>query len=534
MPADNDLDPVDRWLNQQVWPMAPQDGAFERISKRARRRKARDAAICVASAAAVVVAVAVAVPLGLSGGLGTSGPGRSSVAAGGGPTPGSSGSQTELGTGIRASTPGSMAAASALPNSTGQGSGTTPGPTSAGWLPAKFIPATVTWVSQTAGYVMGQAGTPGTCGAQQNSDICTSIAITHDSGQTWAGVNAPLTRAASGLTGVSGLRFLDGVNGWAYGPELWATHDGGLNWKKKDTGNFQVTALETVNHRAYALWASCTNAAECSSYTLMSTPAGQDDWTPVSGVPQNLAAASTGGAKTPGSASFEFAGTNGYLIAPDGSLYVGSLPKDGAPSTWHNASASLPCSPSWLLEGAYGQSLRVLLAPYWAEGGTPSLAVACEVNAPPQGFSTIAWVSTDNGSTWTERTECRGGGRLLCRQGPVAHRHQRRRPDPRDADRHLPAAPWRGPMGEGRAHRFHDAALRLHLCRHDHRQAGGRHRRSRRRAQPGKPRSVRHLDDLRRRPDLAVPRHQELTDQELTDQELTDQELAGGKEVRSP
>ena len=408
MPADNDLDPVDRWLNQQVWPMSPPDGTFEQITRRARRRKVRTAAISAASGAVVTVAVAVTATLGLVGGLGTSGPGKIAIAIGESTTPVSTGSQSVQGTGTNVPSPSSTAAASALPSNTGAGTpSATQGPTSPGWLPDKFVPATVTWVSQTVGYVLGQAGTQGQCGAQQNSDICTSIAITQDSGQTWAGVNAPLTGAANGLTGVSGLRFLDGLNGWAYGPELWATHNAGATWTRvpDPTGdNRQVSDLETVNHRAYALWASCTNASECFTYTLMSTPAGQDDWTPVGGVPQNLAAASTGSANTPGSASFQFAGTSGYLIAPDGSLYIGSLPSDGSPGTWERASATLPCQPSWLLEGPYGQSQQVLLASYWAKGGTPSLAVVCEVKALPQGFSSTVWISTDNGSSWTERT----------------------------------------------------------------------------------------------------------------------------------
>jgi hypothetical protein len=407
MPADNDLDPVDRWLNQQVWPMSPPDGTFEQITRRARRRKVRTAAISVGSGAVVAVAVAVTATLGLVGGLGTSGPGKIAIAASGSTTPGSTGSQSVQGTGTNVPSPSSAASASALPTPAGSGSSTTLGPSSPGWLPGKFVPATVTWVSQSIGYVLGQAGTRGTCGAQQNSDICTSIAITHDSGQTWAGVNAPVTGAASGLTGVSGLRFLDGQNGWAYGPELYATHDAGATWTRvpdPNGDNRQVTDLETVNHRAYALWANCTSASECFSYTLMSTPANEDVWTPVGGVPQNLAPASAGSAKTPGSASFQLAGTSGYLIAPDGSLYVGSLPSDGSPSTWQRASTTLPCNPSWLVEGLYGQSLQVLLAPYWAKGGTPSLAVVCEVRALPRGFSSTAWISTDNGSSWTERT----------------------------------------------------------------------------------------------------------------------------------
>ena len=415
MPADNDLDPVDRWLNQQVWPMSPPDGTFEQITRRARRRRMRTAAVSVASGAVVAVAVAVTATLGLVGGLGTSGPGKIVIAGPQSTTPGSTGSQSVTGKGTHVPSPSSRATASALPSSTGTGSSSsTPGPNSPGWLPDKFEPATVTWVSETAGYVMGQAGTQGHCGAQQNSDICTSIAVTHDRGQTWAGVNAPVVGPASGLTGVSGLRYLDGVNGWAYGPELYATHDNGATWTKVRTvdnagNNLQVTDLETVNHRAYALWAKCTDSATCLSYTLESTPAGQDDWAPVTGVSANMSASD----RPAGSASFELAGGgpnapgSGYLIAPDGSLYVGSLPSDGMPSTWQraSASASLPCAPSSKDEGLYGQSLQVLLAPYWGGAGKPqSLAVVCEAYTSSQGYSSTAWISTDDGASWTERT----------------------------------------------------------------------------------------------------------------------------------
>jgi hypothetical protein len=188
-------------------------------------------------------------------------------------------------------------------------------------------------------------------------------------------------------------------------------------WNKVRTvdsagNNLQVTDLETINGRAYALWAKCTGVNDCSSYTLESVAAGQDDWTPVSGVPANLAAPLTGSVQPAGSASFELAGGDaygapgsGFLVAPDGSLYVGSLPFDRSPSTWRRASHSLPCVPSYKDQGLYGQSLQVLLASYW--GGTgkpPSLAVVCEANPSSQGYSSTVYVSTDEGASWTERT----------------------------------------------------------------------------------------------------------------------------------
>src|ERR1700734_2108775 len=79
MHADDDRDPLDRWLTQQVPPLPPPPATFQLISRRARRRGAcgrtspgarrrqlRKRAVHVVSAAAVAAAVAVAVPVGLS------------------------------------------------------------------------------------------------------------------------------------------------------------------------------------------------------------------------------------------------------------------------------------------------------------------------------------------------------------------------------------------------------------------------------------------------------------------------------------
>jgi hypothetical protein len=38
MPADDERDPLDHWLNQQVRPLPPPAGTFELITRRARRR----------------------------------------------------------------------------------------------------------------------------------------------------------------------------------------------------------------------------------------------------------------------------------------------------------------------------------------------------------------------------------------------------------------------------------------------------------------------------------------------------------------
>ena len=66
MHADDERDPLDRWLSQQVQPLPPPPGTFELITRRARARKLRKLAVTLVSAAAVAAAVAVAVPVGLN------------------------------------------------------------------------------------------------------------------------------------------------------------------------------------------------------------------------------------------------------------------------------------------------------------------------------------------------------------------------------------------------------------------------------------------------------------------------------------
>jgi len=229
MPADNELDPLDHWLNQQVRPLPPPPGTFELITRRARRRKLRRAAVSVASVAAVAAAVAVAVPVGLTLHLTPTPSTGASLAAGG--SSGTSGSPSTLGTGTKEPTPGASGGTASASGSS------TPGVTTPGYLPPNFQPYSVTWVSLSTGWIMGPAGTPGRCGAHQDSAICTSIARTGDGGATWHGLPAPPVGGPEGLTGVTGLRFLNGSNGWAFGPELWATDDGGEHWHAVDTGN---------------------------------------------------------------------------------------------------------------------------------------------------------------------------------------------------------------------------------------------------------------------------------------------------------
>jgi hypothetical protein len=414
MPADNELDPLDRWLEQQVRPLPPPEGTFELITRRARRRKLRRAAVSVASAAAVAAAVAVAVPVGLS--LHLTPTSRGANLAAGGSAAARTQSPATLGNGTAVPSRGEPASGA----SPGPASGaTTAGPDTPGYLPPDFLPSSVTWDSASTGWVLGPAGTPGHC-ANANPDICTSVARTSDGGQTWHGLPAPSTGGPESATGVTGLRFLNATYGWAFGPELWATGDGGERWHQVDTGGAAVTDLETASGRAFALFGNCTapsgtggdTIAGCASYTMETATAGSDKWTPVAGVPAGLTPGAAAGGPTAGSgtvsgsgatgsAVIELAGAagnvpaTGYLVAPDGTLYAGPL--DG--KAWHRV-AALPCTPGQALNS--GLPRQVLLAPDGiVPGGHARLAAVCALPSPG---STVVYLSADDGATWTEQT----------------------------------------------------------------------------------------------------------------------------------
>ena len=136
-----------------------------------------------------------------------------------------------------------------------------------------------------------------------------------------------MTGAADGASGLSQIRFLDLTDGWAYGPQLFATHTGGRTWAQVDTGGLRVTALETVGDRVFAVWASCTGdgpayGASCTRFTLYSASATGGTWAPV-GAPTTGLTNGTAREAT----ELVLTGSRGYLLAPGGALYSG--PVDG-------------------------------------------------------------------------------------------------------------------------------------------------------------------------------------------------------------
>ena len=244
-------------------------------------------------------------------------------------------------------------------------------------MPGNFRPTSVTFVGPRTGWVIGQALTPGHCATQ----FCTSVARTDDAGKTWTGVPAPMTGAADGASGLSQIRFLDLTDGWAYGPQLFATHTGGRTWAQVDTGGLRVTALETVGDRVFAVWASCTGdgpayGADCTRFTLYSASATGGTWAPVGAPTTGL---TSGAARE--ATELVLTGSRGYLLAPGGALYSGPVDGSGPWTRVSSLVASCPVGPAradgqptGALLGAVNASDLLLACASASSGTNPSVS----------------------------------------------------------------------------------------------------------------------------------------------------------------
>jgi hypothetical protein len=355
-------DPFDAWLHTQVEPLRPPPGTFDQIRTRAKRRKRHRALMSAASAGAaavIIVACVVALPRLVPSVLHPkSHPVGNSAAAGPLRTP----RHTPV---TQATTPPTTATTGSLAP-----------------VPAGFAPSSVTFVSASTGFVIGQTS--------ECSTYCTAVAGTTNSGQSWFGVGAPPAGAPDGSSGVSQVRFLSPEVGWAFGPELYMTQNGGQTWTQADTHGLRVTDLETVGDEAYAVFAQCSGtgtdyAVDCTHVSLESSSLGSNVWTAMPGL-QGL-----GFNLGDVSGKILLYHTQGFFYAPDGVLYGGST--SGA--NWQRVSTTaLPCMPPG--GEVDGQSPGGQLA---AATGT-DLALACPVGISDQ--QTIS-TSSDGGQNWVKQ-----------------------------------------------------------------------------------------------------------------------------------
>jgi photosystem II stability/assembly factor-like uncharacterized protein len=407
-------DDLDAWMNAQVQPLPPPPGTFELIRKRARRRKVTRAAAAAAGAAAVIAVIATVPRLVITQLNVGPGPAASGNAAGNASSAGGNRQHH------------ASASPSAVPSRPTSAPASSPPP-----APGNFQATSVTFVGLNTGFVLGQAGTPGQCGPPSRY-ICTSIAGTGDHGSTWHGVRAPVSGAPAGAAGVSQVRFYNTSDGWAFGPQLWATHDGGQTWTRIRTHGLRVTALETAGQRVFAVWAQCSGggtdfAADCTSSALYSASPGGDQWAPVPGAGTGHSLSGTAS-----SAALVLTGSRGYLLAPDGTLLSGPVTSAGAwqpatstgtgtgPGTASSSpgavsSGPAPCEPGAAQAG--GQPSGALLAATTTSAG---LVLVCTSPATGATQAKQVYTSADNGQLWQQAGTAPAAGTATSVAGTTA------------------------------------------------------------------------------------------------------------------
>jgi photosystem II stability/assembly factor-like uncharacterized protein len=144
-------------------------------------------------------------------------------------------------------------------------------------LPEGFRAQAISFVSSQLGWILGVQ----TCGETR----CTNVLRTTNGGAAWhkvGGIHAPLTYDK--VAGVTEVRFADEMHGWAFGPSLWSTDDGGATWTKEPVpgGGNLVPVLAAGPEAAYALVSTCElnqSPGSCDPATVWKTTAGGGAWT---------------------------------------------------------------------------------------------------------------------------------------------------------------------------------------------------------------------------------------------------------------
>ena len=280
--------------------------------------------------------------------------------------------------------PGSGTTAPAAPPATPASTAPTPtarAPGQPSCDPRLIGPVGASFVSASDGYLLGI--TLSDCAANTASKIV--LRKTTDGGLRWTALPAPpapwggVAPGGNGripADGVTSVLFADARDGWAYGPGLWATHDGGATWDRIATGNLAVQDMAASGGHVLASLESCAPAdASCDAphtVAVESTPAAHDAWRTVPG-----AAAGT---------EVTAQAATGYAVASGGQYgtHVQMLtgPADGS-ARW--VSRPLPCQP-----GAIALTAVT----------TTRLVLACALlGAHPA--TTYLYSSPDAGARWT-------------------------------------------------------------------------------------------------------------------------------------
>jgi hypothetical protein len=142
-------------------------------------------------------------------------------------------------------------------------------------VPPDFSPEAVSAISQSQWWVFGTVPCKGP------NCVDNAIVETQNAGRTFEQLPVPVAAAFTPWS-FSQLAFTDSLHGYAYGPALYATVNGGLSWSTINLGG-AVTSLAVGSRYVFALvQATCPGVSpQCPSSRLFRAPLGTRDWAPV-------------------------------------------------------------------------------------------------------------------------------------------------------------------------------------------------------------------------------------------------------------
>jgi|HubBroStandDraft_1064217.scaffolds.fasta_scaffold28467_2 hypothetical protein len=254
---------------------------------------------------------------------------------------------------------------------------------------SELSPLSVSFVSPSTGWLL--AVPP--C-ADQAHDPCQTLLLrkTTDGGRTWVAVPAPpvppVLYAGSPAPGVGQILFTSSRDGWAWGPQLWQTRDGGATWRQVRVPGGPVQSVAAAAGRVLVATGHCAQASSWSCrFAVYTSPAGMNAWRLIPGA----------GSQRTGPASLIGSGLIGYVLTTTRDLGRPLLLAGQADGSARWAALPDPCLSAW--------SVALAAASGW-------LFLGCGSEPGAGNQLKTAYISGDNGRTWRRVASPPSGGYL--------------------------------------------------------------------------------------------------------------------------
>ena len=252
-------------------------------------------------------------------------------------------------------------------------------------------PVSAGFISASTGWLLARPP----CAARGCAEL--RLRQTTDGGRHWLTVPAPpapfwnFTIAPGNA--VSQIMFASARDGWAFGPGLWATHDGARTWHRVRVHGTAVMSMAAGGGRVIAAFGRCPENSPCR-FTVYAARMGGDRWRPVPGSAVTGLSAESGLSPAP----VLISGRTGFVIAdqpPARPPVLLAGPADGS-GRWHRISV-----PHRI---CFSAPLAV------APGGRIVLGCGAEPGAGQQRKH--AYLSLDQGRTWRRLADPPSSGYL--------------------------------------------------------------------------------------------------------------------------